>query len=174
MHCPYSTFFTRQQIIESPVGVLNKYQVYQMRQDSCGARLIANFPTQNLPCFFCAYLLTDFPDAQKLRVVQDNYTTHSPASLYKAFDPEEAHRILNRLEFCHTPKHGSWLNMAEIELSVLGRQCLDRRIPDTETLQKEIEAWQENRNHEETWIDWRFTTADARVKLRRLYPSINT
>ena len=117
---------------------------------------------------------TDFPDAQKLRVVQDNYTTHSPASLYKAFDPEEAHRILNRLEFCHTPKHGSWLNMAEIELSVLGRQCLDRRIPDMETLQKEIEAWQENRNHEETWIDWRFTTADARVKLRRLYPSINT
>ena len=117
---------------------------------------------------------TDFPDAQKLRVVQDNYTTHSLASLYKAFDTEEAHRILNRLEFCHTPKHRSWLNMAEIELSVLGRQCLDRRIPDMETLQKEIEAWQENRNHEETWIDWRFTTADARVKLRRLYPSINT
>ncbi len=116
----------------------------------------------------------DFPDAQKLRVVQDNYATHSPASLYKAFEPEEAHRILNRLEFCYTPKHGSWLNMAEIELSVLGRQCLDRRIPDMETLQKEIEAWQEDRNREETWIDWRFTTADARVKLRRLYPSINT
>ncbi len=116
----------------------------------------------------------DFPDAQKLRVVQDNYATHSPASLYKAFEPEEAHRILNRLEFCYTPKHGSWLNMAEIELSVLGRQCLDRRIPDMETLQKEIEAWQEDRNREETWIDWQFTAADARVKLRRLYPSINT
>lgn len=114
----------------------------------------------------------DYAQAEKLRVVQDNLNTHSPASLYKAFDPAEAQRILSRLEFCHTPKHGSWLNMAEIELSILSRQCLDRRIPDFETLKSEVKAWQDDRNHEKTWINWRFTTADARVKLHRLYPSI--
>lgn len=115
----------------------------------------------------------DYAQVEKLVVIQDNLNTHSPASLYKAFEPSEAERILNRLDFCHTPKHGSWLNMAEIELSVLARQCLDRRIPDLPTLQREVAAWQDNRNHEETWIDWRFTTADARVKLKHLYPSIN-
>lgn len=115
----------------------------------------------------------DYPDAAKITVVQDNLNTHSPASLYKAFEPEEAQRILQRLEFCQTPKHGSWLNMAEIELSVLSRQCLDRRIADFNVLKTEVDAWQEKRNQEETWIDWRFTTADARVKLHRLYPSIN-
>ena len=115
---------------------------------------------------------SDYAQAEKLIVIQDNLNTHSPASLYKAFEPQEAQRILSRLEFCHTPKHGSWLNMAEIELSILSRQCLDRRIPDLETLKSEVDAWQDNRNHEETWIDWRFTTADARVKLHRLYPSI--
>jgi hypothetical protein len=115
---------------------------------------------------------SDYVQAEKLIVIQDNLNTHSPASLYKAFEPQEAQRILSRLEFCHTPKHGSWLNMAEIELSILSRQCLDRRIPDLETLKSEVDAWQDNRNHEETWIDWRFTTADARVKLHRLYPSI--
>lgn len=115
----------------------------------------------------------DYPDAAKITVVQDNLNTHSPASLYKAFEPEEAQRILQRLEFCQTPKHGSWLNMAEIELSVLSRQCLDRRIADFNVLKTEVNAWQEKRNQEETWIDWRFTTADARVKLHRLYPSIN-
>jgi hypothetical protein len=115
----------------------------------------------------------DYAQADKLLVVQDNLNTHSPASLYKAFEPQEAQRILSRLEFCYTPKHGSWLNMAEIELSILSRQCLDRRIGDLETLKTEVKAWQDERNYEETWIDWRFTTADARVKLHRLYPSIN-
>lgn len=114
----------------------------------------------------------DYPEAIKITVVQDNLNTHSPASLYKAFEPVEAQRILNRLEFCHTPKHGSWLNMAEIELSILSRQCLDRRIPDFSTLKAEVDAWQEQRNQEKTWIDWRFTTADARIKLHRLYPSV--
>lgn len=115
----------------------------------------------------------DYAQADKLIVIQDNLNTHSPASLYKAFEPQEAQRILSRLEFCHTPKHGSWLNMAEIELSILSRQCLDRRIGDLETLKREVAAWQDDRNHEETWINWRFTTADARVKLHRLYPSLN-
>ncbi len=116
----------------------------------------------------------DYPEADKIIVVQDNLNTHSPASLYKAFDPLEAQRLLRRLEFCHTPKHGTWLNMAEIELSILSRQCLDRRIVDFTTLKTEVEAWQERRNQDMTWINWQFTTADARVKLHRLYPSINS
>jgi hypothetical protein len=125
-----------------------------------------------------AHLLKDlvdlhYPDALLITVVQDNLNTHSPASLYKAFAPEEARRILRRLEFCYTPKHGSWLNMAEIELSILARQCLDRRISDLSMLKTEVEAWVKARNQEESWIDWRFTTEDARVKLKRLYPSIN-
>jgi hypothetical protein len=113
-----------------------------------------------------------FPDAIKIRVVQDNLNTHVKASLYKAFQPEEARRILNRLEFHYTPKHGSWLNMAEIELSVLSRQCLDRRIPDQETLKIEVKAWEEKRNENSDTVGWRFTTEDARIKLKHLYPSI--
>lgn len=114
-----------------------------------------------------------FPDALVITVVQDKLNTHDPASLYKAFEPTEARRILQRLEFCYTPKHGSWLNMAEIELSILARQCLNRRIPEFEQLQTEVTAWMQERNQKQTWIDWRFTTEDARVKLKRLYPSIN-
>jgi DDE superfamily endonuclease len=112
-----------------------------------------------------------FPDAIRIRLVQDNLNTHVKASLYKAFPPAEARRILNRLEFHYTPKHGSWLNMAEIELSVLSRQCLDRRIPDKDTLKTEVAAWQEKRNETANTIDWRFTTQDARIKLKHLYPS---
>jgi hypothetical protein len=113
-----------------------------------------------------------YPEALLITVVQDQLNTHCPASLYKAFPPAEARRLLNRLQFCYTPKHGSWLNMAEIELSILKRQCLDRRIGDIETLQTEVDAWQSRRNQERSWIDWRFTSADARIKLKRLYPSI--
>lgn len=114
-----------------------------------------------------------YPQAEQVTVVQDNLNTHSPASLYKAFEPAEARRILSRLEFCYTPKHWSWLNMAEIELSILARQCLDQRIADFETLEQQVNAWNEARNQKGTWIDWRFSTQDARVKLRRLYPTIN-
>jgi hypothetical protein len=112
-----------------------------------------------------------FPNAIKVRVVQDNLNTHVKASLYKQFPAPEARRILNRLDLHYTPKHGSWLNMAEIELSVLSRQCLDRRIPDKETLRTEIAAWEERRNRSCNAIKWRFTTQDARIKLRHLYPS---
>ncbi len=115
-----------------------------------------------------------YPEAWVITVIQDNLNTHTPASLYQAFKPAEARRIMSRLEFCYTPKHGSWLNMAEIELSALSRQCLDRRIPDMETLSKEVSAWCDERNEKETWIDWRFTTEDARIKLKHLYPSIQT
>jgi len=112
-----------------------------------------------------------FPKAKKITLVMDNLNTHNPSSLYEAFCPDEAKRILNRLEIHYTPKHGSWLNMAEIELSVLGRQCLSRRIPDQKTLKREVAAWETGRNKKIATVDWRFTTEDARIKLQRLYPS---
>lgn len=111
------------------------------------------------------------PEAEKIVLVMDQLNTHSPASLYEAFEPTEAKRLAEKLEIHHTPKHGSWLNMAEIELSILSRQCLDRRIADKETLCKEITAWQQRRNARVGKVDWRFTTADARIKLKHLYPS---
>ncbi len=113
-----------------------------------------------------------YPQAEKIILVMDNLNTHRPASLYQAFAPTEARRLLERLEIHYTPKHGSWLNMAEIELSALATQCLDRRIPDSATLTREIAAWEAERNTAHRTVDWRFTTADARIKLKRLYPSI--
>jgi len=109
-------------------------------------------------------------EAEKVILVMDNLNTHKLASLYEAFPPEQARRIAEKLEIHHTPKHGSWLNMAEIELSVLARQCLDRRIETREELEREVAAWEEERNERGVEIRWRFTTADARIKLRRLYP----
>jgi DDE superfamily endonuclease len=113
-----------------------------------------------------------YPDAEIIVLALDNLNTHSPASLYEAFDPAEAKRLADKLEIHYTPKHGSWLNMAEIELSVLARQCLAGRIADKPTLIEQVAAWEEERNRHSVRIDWRFTTADARIKLKRLYPSI--
>lgn len=110
-----------------------------------------------------------YPTAEVIRVVLDNLNTHKAASLYETFTPQEARRILRRLEFHYTPKHGSWLNMAEIELSVLNGQCLDRRIGEEARLKSEVQAWQNARNAAQTKIDWRFTCQDARRKLHRLY-----
>ncbi len=110
------------------------------------------------------------PDAEKVVLVVDNLNTHRMASLYEAFPPEQARRIARRLEIHHTPKHGSWLNVAEIELSVLARQCLGDRVEDIEQLRREVDAWEEERNERRVEVRWRFTTADARIKLRRLYP----
>lgn len=114
-----------------------------------------------------------YPDAEKIRVVLDNLNTHRPASLYEAFDPAEARRILKRLEFHYTPKHGSWLNMAEIELSVVSRQCLNRRIGEEATLKREVAALERQRNAAREIIHWQFTAKDARHRLRHLYPSIS-
>lgn len=113
-----------------------------------------------------------YPEAQTIVLVTDNLNTHSPACLYERFDPTEAHRIAARLEWHYTPEHGSWLNMAECELSVLARQCLNRRIDDKETLIRQTTAWQDHRNEAQSSIDWQFTTADARIKLKRLYPVV--
>ncbi len=115
-----------------------------------------------------------YPEAERIVLVMDQLNTHSPASLYAAFPPAEARRLADRLEIHHTPKHGSWLNIAEIELAVLERQCLRRRIPDRAALEREVAAWAARRNAAGAAVDWQFTTADARTKLRRLYPTFET
>jgi len=122
----------------------------------------------------CLRQLSDerYPDAERIVLVQDNLNTHSPASLYEAFAPPEAQRLAQRFEFHYTPKHGSWLDMAEIELGILGRQCLSQRIDNLKDLRRQAKAWAKNRNQTQVKVNWQFTTADARTKLRRLYPSI--
>jgi hypothetical protein len=121
----------------------------------------------------CMRYLVDevFPEAESIVLVLDNLNTHTPASLYEAFEPAEAKRILDRLEFHYTPKHGSWLNMVEIEIGVLSGQCLDRSLPDREMLAAEVGAWERSRNEQRATVNWRFSTADARVRLKRLYPN---
>ena len=114
-----------------------------------------------------------YPAAKKIRLVMDNLGTHKPAALYEAFPPQEAKRLWDRYEFIYTPKHGSWLNMAEIEINVLMGQCLNRRIDKIETMKQEVSAWQEDRNNKQSTINWQFTTDSARVKLKRLYPTIS-
>lgn len=114
-----------------------------------------------------------YPSARKVTLVMDNLNTHTGASLYESFEPQEARCLLDRLDIHDTPKHGSWLNMAEIELGILTRQCLNRRIPDKTTLSAEVAAWEKRRNATRSKVDWRFTTADARIKLKRLYPTLS-
>lgn len=113
-----------------------------------------------------------YPDAEKIVVVMDNLNTHTVASLYEAFKPAKARRLTEKLEIHYTPKHGSWLNMAEIELSVLSRQCMNDYFENAKQLAEQVKVWQQDRNEEQANIDWRFTTADARIKLRKLYPTI--
>lgn len=122
----------------------------------------------------CMQFIVDelYPDASKVTVVMDNLNTHTPASLYVRFDPTTAKRIADKLDIQYTPKHGSWLNMAEIEFSALSRQCLNRRIPTQEKLIQEVQAWQSARNRAAIGCNWQFTTSDARIKLKKLYPTI--
>jgi len=114
-----------------------------------------------------------YPKAKKIRLVMDNLNIHKPSALYETFQPEEAKRIWDRFEFIYTPKHGSWLNMAEIELNILMGQCLKSRIDNMITIKEEVEAWQQNRNNKRAVINWQFTTSDARIKLKRLYPTLS-
>ena len=113
-----------------------------------------------------------YPEAPRILLVVDNLNTHGIASLYQTFEPQEARRLAKRLEIHYTPKHGSWLNMAEIELSALIGQCLDRRLPDLETMGNHIAAWEQDRNNRQSKIDWQFSTGDARIKLKHLYPKL--
>jgi transposase len=120
---------------------------------------------------FVAEIADRYEHAEKITLVMDNLNTHTPGSLYEAFPPQQAKQLWDRFEFVYTPKHGSWLNMAEIELNVLIRQCLKRRIPSIEEVSAQVDAWQEHRNTRNAVINWQFTTKDARIKLKRLYPT---
>jgi transposase len=143
-----------------PLAGVRRVEVTQRRTNQDFARIIRRLVDEW------------YPQAERIILVLDNLSTHTPAALYEAFEPAEARRLVEKLEWHYTPKHGSWLNVAEMELSVLARQCLDRRIADEETLRREVLAWEQKRNAAVVRVDWQFTTADARVKLKRLYPTI--
>ena len=153
-------------------GVCN---VFMANEPLAGKRMvkITKRKTKKDWAEFIKEISEEYPGAKKITLVMDNLNTHKPASLYERFSPEEAKEIWDRFEFVFTPKHGSWLNMAEIELNVLNGQCLNRRIDNMETVIKEVEAWQKHRNNKDAKINWRFTTKDSRIKLKRLYPSID-
>jgi hypothetical protein len=123
--------------------------------------------------FLVEEIASQYPDAEKITLVMDNYETHKPGALYEAFPAEKAKAIWDRFEFIYTPKHGSWLNMAEIELNVLMGQCLAGRIPDREKIKTQVKAWQESRNNKNAKINWQFNTENARIKLKKLYPTFN-
>lgn len=155
-------------------GTANRFMIFE---PLAGWRHVEVTPRRTAVDFaeVLRWLVEDvYPQADRVVLVTDNLNTHTPACLYEAFTPEQARRIAERLEWHYTPKHGSWLDMAEIELSVLARQCLDRRIDAAEELRQEIGAWEAKRNAAGVQVQWRFTTADARIKLRKLYPSIQT
>ena len=153
-------------------GTANLFMAFE----PLGGRRVVEVTARRTAVDFAKFLkrLLDgvYPDATRVVLVTDNLNTHGTGSLYEAFEPAEARRLAERIEWHYTPKHGSWLNMAEIELSVLARQCLDRRIPDAETLTREVASWETRRNTAAVKADWQFTTADARIKLKKLYPTV--
>jgi len=154
-------------------GVVN---VFMANEPLKGRRLveITKFKTKIDWAKFIKRLADEmYPQAKKITLVMDNFKTHSIGAFYEAFDPLEAKRLIDRFELVFTPKHGSWLNMAEIELHILNSQCLNRNIATIEEIKEEVQAWQEHRNNKNCKINWQFTNADARIKLKRLYPSFN-
>lgn len=153
-------------------GTCNLFMVFEPLTGWRDTTVTAHRKQEDFACLMRDLVDIHFPHAAVIRVVLDNLNIHSPASLYATFDPAEARRILHKLAFHHTPKHGSWLNMVEIELSVLVRQCLGRRIPDMAALQRQVTAWQEPRNAQHTTVHWQFSLEKARTKLSRLYPSL--
>jgi len=152
-------------------GTCNLFMFFEPRSGWRHVEVTARRTKQD--CARCMQQLVDgyYPEAEVIRVVVDNLNIHTPAALYDCLPPREAHRLLQHLEFHYTPKHGSWLNMVEIELSVLAGQCLKRRLPDKATVQQEIAAWERQRNEAKATVQWRFTTEKARTKLQHLYPS---
>ncbi len=151
-------------------GVCN---IFMANEPLAGKRLvqITEKKTKTLWAHFIEKIAENYPEAEKIILVMDNLNTHNPGALYEAFHPEKAKKLWDRFEFVYTPKHGSWLNMAEIELNVLNGQCLNRRIDDISLVKSEVEAWQNHRNNKDARINWQFTTDKARVKLKRLYPT---
>lgn len=151
-------------------GVANVFMCYEPLEGWRHTTVTERRTRQDWACIIKELVDVHYPDAERIVLVQDNLNTHTLGSLYEAFTPEEARRLANKLELHFTPKHGSWLNMAEIELSSLRRQCLNRRIPDVPMLGREIGAWEARRNAFGGTVDWRFTTEDARIRLKHLYP----
>ena len=151
-------------------GVCN---IFMANEPLAGKRLvqITEKKTKTQWAHFIEEIAENYPDAEKIILVMDNLNTYNPGALYEAFNPEKAKKLWDRFEFVYTPKHGSWLNMAEIELNVLNGQCLNRRIDDISLVKSEVEAWQNHRNNKDARINWQFTTKKARVKLKRLYPT---
>ena len=149
-------------------------QVFMANEPLKGKRFVKILETKTKRHWaqFIKEISDRYPKAEKIRLVMDNLNTHKPAALYETFPPEEAKRLWDRFEFIYTPKHGSWLNMAEIELNVLMGQCLKRRIDNMTTIRDEVNAWQQNRNNKKASINWQFNTRDARIKLKRLYPTL--
>ena len=152
-------------------GVVNIFMANEPLQ---GKRLaeVTEFKTKRDWALFVKAIADEYPVAKKITLVMDNFKTHAASAFYETFEPEEAKRLWDRLEFVFTPKHGSWLNMAEIELHVLNGQCLKRHISSIVKIKEEVYAWQKHRNNKESKINWQFTNKEARVKLKRLYPSI--
>jgi transposase len=153
-------------------GVANLFMAFEPLAGRRVVEVTARRTAVDFAKFLKRLLDEVYPDAARVVLVTDNLNTHCAGSLYEAFEPAEARRLAERVEWHYTPKHGSWLNMAEIELSVLARQCLDRRIPDAQTLEREVAAWELRRNAAAVKADWQFITADARVRLKKLYPTI--
>ncbi len=152
-------------------GVCN---IFMACEPLAGRRLVEVTERKTKPdwAFFVEQIAQQYPAAEKITLVMDNLNTHQPGSLYEAFAPEKAKALWDRFEFVYTPKHGSWLNMAEIELNVVSHQCLRRRIDEIEVVRREVAAWQTHRNNMDAKINWQFTTPDARIKLNRLYPTL--
>jgi DDE superfamily endonuclease len=153
-------------------GVCSIFLACEPLTGRCVVQATAQHTRLDWAAFVSLLLEEYFPDAEKVVLVMDNLNTHTTGSLYEAFLPEKAALLASRLEIHYTPKHASWLDMAEIELSILGRQCLDRRLGSLQEVQEQVHAWQQERNRTPVTIDWRFTTTDARIKLKRLYPTI--
>ncbi len=153
-------------------GTCNRFMVFEPHTGWRDTTVTAHRKADDFAFLMRDLVDVHFPKATKIRVVLDNLNIHSPASLYATFEPAEALRILQKLDFHHTPKHGSWLNMVEIEWSGLARQCLGQRIADMQTLQREVSAWQERRNAQHATVHWQFSVQKARTKLTRLYPSL--
>ena len=154
-------------------GVCN---IFMACEPLAGKRLVKvrERKTKNDWAYFLEEIAAQYEDAEKITLVMDNLNTHAPGSLYETFHPDKAKMLWDRFEFVYTPKHGSWLNMAEIELNVLTGQCLNRRIDNIEDVRREIQAWQEHRNNKNAKVNWQFTTEDARIKLYRLYPTLDS
>jgi hypothetical protein len=153
-------------------GVANLFVAFEPLAGRRHVRVTERKTAKDFARFLRAVSDDLYPKAERVVLVLDNLNTHTPAALYEAFEPAEARRLAERFEWHFTPKHGSWLNVAEMELSVLARQCLDRRIPDLDTLRREVATWEAERNAAVVRVEWQFTTADARVRLKKLYPTI--